>query len=293
MGSKRMVIGITGNTDKQPVKEFIPQVLRWLEERNVEVIVHKETSEHLENINPDDVCAGQCDFCKRCAIVLSFGGDGTILTTARTIGDSGVPILGVKIGGMGFLAELSPEELFSSLEDILRGHYDVVKRMVLQAEIEGENTKLFALNDFVFDKGAITRVVRLKTFIDDEFLNTYISDGLIISTPTGSTAYSLAAGGPIILPSMEAIIINPISPHSLGARPVVIPGDKEVRLKIEFAPENVQLSADGQVRKKLQVGQEVTLRKADYHINLVSYRHRSFYDVLRAKLNWGGDIRDC
>lgn len=287
-----MVIGITGNTEKKPVREFIPRVLDWLQKRKVEVMVHDETARHLDL--PDDgfVCSDLGEFCRRCQMVISFGGDGTILSTARKIGASGIPILGVKMGGMGFLAELSPEELFSSLEDILKGNYDIVSRMVLQGEIDGDSDRLFALNDFVFDKGAVSRVIRMKTFIDDEFLNTYISDGLIISTPTGSTAYSLAAGGPIMLPSMEAIIINPISPHSLGARPVVIPGDKVVTIKIEFAPQSVLLSADGQVSKKLSVGQVVTLQKAAHRVNLVSYRHRSFYDVLRAKLNWGEDIRE-
>ncbi len=181
------------------------------------------------------------------------------------------------------------------MEDILKGHYQIVKRMVLQVEVEGDGektTQYHALNDVVFDKGAVSRVVHIKTFIDDEFLNTYIADGLIISTPTGSTAYSLAAGGPILLPSMDAIIINPISPHTLGARPVVIPDDKVVKIKIEFAPQDILLSADGQVGKKLKQGQTAVIQKADYQIKLVSYRGRSFYDVLRAKLNWGEDIRE-
>jgi len=162
--------------------------------------------------------------------------------------------------------------------------------MVLEANIDGESP-LFALNDFVFDKGATPRVVQLETSINNEFLNTYIADGLIISTPTGSTAYSLAAGGPILLPSMQAIIINPISPHTLGARPVVIPGDKEVRIKVGFATESVLLSSDGQVARKLERDGQLVIRKAEHPVRLVSYGKRSFYDVLRAKLNWGEDVR--
>ena len=164
--------------------------------------------------------------------------------------------------------------------------------MVLQADIatsKGSDT-FFALNDFVLDKGAISRVIRIKTYIDDEFLNTYIGDGLIISSPTGSTAYSLAAGGPILPPTMEAIIINPISPHSLAARPVVVPGDKRIAIKIDFTPESVWFSGDGQVSRELKQGEEITFRKADHAVRLVSCRSRSFYDVLRAKLNWGEDI---
>jgi len=287
-----MILGVTGNTEKATVLEFIPKVLTWLRHRKVGLMLDARVADHIGPVDAGVAVSDLADFGKKCQMVLSFGGDGTILATARIIGESGVPLLGVKIGGMGFLAELAPEELFPSLEDILQGRYQIIKRMVLQCEIEGEEDRLFALNDFVFDKGAISRVVRLKTCIDGDLLNTYISDGLIISTPTGSTAYSLAAGGPIVLPSMDAIVINPISPHSLGARPVVIPGDKEVAIEVEFAPQTVQLSADGQVSKRLSVGQVIRLRKADHQINLVAYRHRSFYDVLRAKLNWGDDIRD-
>ncbi|MCH8954779.1 NAD(+)/NADH kinase [candidate division KSB1 bacterium] len=288
-----MILGLTGNIDKASVKPLVTKFVKWLQKSGADFIVENELAEYLSL--PKESCPRSSlkNFFEKCQMVISFGGDGTILSTARAIGDSGVPILGVKMGGMGFLAELTPEELYASMEEILKGHYQIVKRMVLQVEVEGEKTTRYhALNDLVFDKGAVSRVIHIKTFIDDEFLNTYISDGLIISTPTGSTAYSLAAGGPILLPSMNAIIINPISPHTLGARPVVIPDDKVVKIRIEYAPQNVLLSADGQVSKELKQGQTATIQKADYQIKLVSYRGRSFYDVLRAKLNWGEDIRE-
>jgi len=288
-----MTLGLTGNIDKASLKPLVTKFVKWLEKAGADFIVENELAEHLSLREESYPRSSLKNFFEKCQMVISFGGDGTILSTARAIGDSGVPILGVKMGGMGFLAELTPKELYASMEDILKGHYQIVKRMVLQVEVEGEKTTQYhALNDFVFDKGAVSRVIHIKTFIDDEFLNTYISDGLIISTPTGSTAYSLAAGGPILLPSMEAIIVNPISPHTLGARPVVIPDDKVVKIKIEYAPQNVLLSADGQVSKELKQGQTATIQKADYQIKLVSYRGRSFYDVLRAKLNWGEDIRE-
>lgn len=288
-----MTLGLTGNTDKASVKPFVSKFIKWLQKVGADFIIESELADHLSLPNESNRRFDLKSFCEKCQMVISFGGDGTILSTARAIGDSGVPILGVKMGGMGFLAELTPDELYASMEGILKGNYQIVKRMVLKAEVEGEKDNQYhALNDLVFDKGAVSRVIHIKTFIDDEFLNTYISDGLIISTPTGSTAYSLAAGGPILLPSVNAIIINPISPHTLGARPVVIPDDKVVKIKIEYAPENVLLSADGQVGKKLKQGQTATIRKADYQVKLVSYRGRSFYDVLRAKLNWGEDIRE-
>ena len=229
-----MILGLTGNIDKASVKPLISKFIDWLQQSGAEFVIENELADHLKLPKENNPTLELHNFCEKYQMVISFGGDGTILSTARAIGDSGVPILGVKMGGMGFLAELTPDELYGSMEDILKGNYQIVKRMVLQVEVEDkETTQYHALNDVVFDKGAVSRVVHIKTFIDDEFLNTYIADGLIISTPTGSTAYSLAAGGPILLPSMDAIIINPISPHTLGARPVVIPDDKVVKIKIE------------------------------------------------------------
>ncbi|MFQ5750836.1 MAG: NAD(+)/NADH kinase [bacterium] len=289
-----MTLGIIANLEKHVVKKIVSDLLEWLHKRQVNVVLEKNLAKHLSRTKGLAQGVNAENFCEQCHMVISFGGDGTMLSTARLVGKSGIPILGVKMGGMGFLAELAPEELYSSLEDILNGHYQIVERMVLEAEIESEEKikKYYALNDFVLDKGAVSRVIRIKTLIDEEFLNTYIGDGLIISSPTGSTAYSLAAGGPILLPSMEAIIINPISPHSLGARPVVIPGDKVVTVKVESAPNEVMLSADGQIRQVFIQGQSARIQKADFHLKMVSYSGRSFYDVLRAKLNWGEDIRD-
>ncbi|HEX9652087.1 MAG TPA: NAD(+)/NADH kinase, partial [bacterium] len=267
---------------------------KWFRTKGVEFFVEEQLAERLQlppQISPRLKAEA---FSQRCQMVISFGGDGTILSTARIIGSSGVPILGVKIGGMGFLAEVAPDEIYSGLEEILNGRFQIVERIVLAGEVRAgsEPMRYFALNDFVLDKGAVSRVIRIKTFIDGQFLNTYIGDGLIVATATGSTAYSLAAGGPILLPSMEAIIINPISPHTLAARPVVIPGDRTVTATVVFAPQGVMLSADGQGGETLREGQSVTIRKADYRIKLVSHPGRSFYDVLRAKLNWGDDIRE-
>ncbi len=287
-----MKIAITANCDKQEVRQLLPEVLQWLKSHGVGAYVEIEVAEQL-NLGPQEFPRlHPQDFSEHVAMVISFGGDGTILSIARKIEAAEIPILGVKLGGMGFLAELTPDELFTSLPEILSGRFQVVERMVLAAKIDGEpGPKSFALNDFVIEKGASSRLIRVKTYIDDEFLNAYISDGLIISTPTGSTAYSLAAGGPILLPSMQAVIINPICPHSLGARPVVVPGDRRIKVTVESEGHAVYLSGDGQVAQELLPGKAVTIEKAAHAVRLVSYRHRSFYDVLRAKLNWGGDIR--
>jgi len=288
-----MTFGITANLDKDDVRKLVPKVLEWLQERNVNFLVEPETANALSlpsNLSRNLIAKSletQCD------MILSFGGDGTILSTAHKFGRSGIPILGIKIGGMGFLADVSTDELFSKLQDILNRQYDVVERIVLKATVENQgNSEFYALNDFVLDKGAISRVIRIRTYIDDEYLNTYIGDGLIISTPTGSTAYSLAVGGPILLPTMAAVIINPISPHTLGARPVVVPAEKEVRIVVDSTPTEVSLSADGRLEAHLVPGEAARFCLADYRVKLVSYRGRSFYDVLRAKLNWGEDVRE-
>ncbi len=288
-----MIFGIIANSEKPITQKILPEIFNWLRAKSVEFFVEERLAERLRLPSDAAPRLKAEALSQHCQMVISFGGDGTILSTARIIGRSGVPILGVKIGGMGFLAEVAPDEIYATLEEILEGRFQIVERIVLEAEIEtGKPARYFALNDFVLDKGAVSRVIRIKTFIDDQFLNTYIGDGLIVATATGSTAYSLATGGPILLPSMEAIIINPISPHTLAARPVVIPGDRVVTATVLSAPQAVILSADGQEGVSLSEGQSVTIKKADYHIKLVSHPERSFYDVLRAKLKWGEDIRE-
>ncbi|NIR48699.1 NAD(+) kinase [candidate division KSB1 bacterium] len=287
-----MTIGIIANLEKDTVNKIVPDFLSWLKKRGVEFFVEEGLARQLNSGDGEPAHLASTDLCDRCQMIISFGGDGTILSTARLVGRSGIPILGVKIGGMGFLAETTPDELYATMEEILKDRFNIVERMVLEAKVDLDHEdRYYALNDFVFDKGAVSRVIRIKTFIDEELLNTYIGDGLIISTPTGSTAYSLAANGPILLPSMEAIIINPISPHTLSARPVVIPGDRRVRVEMVTAPQEVMLSADGQGSASLSSGQSVSIQKADYRIKLVTYGGRTFYDVLHAKLNWGEDIR--
>jgi len=287
-----MVLGITANVDKPEVKKPLRKVVTWLRRNRVDFILEDSTSEYLGQPEMDAPIHSLPDFGDKCDMVLAFGGDGTILSTARSLAPHGIPVLGVKVGGMGFLAELIPDDLWTGLDDILQGNYKIAERMMLSARIVDErDVRFHALNDFVLDKGALPRVVRIRTYIDGQFLNTYIGDGLIIATPTGSTAYSLAAGGPILLPDMDAILITPISPHSLAARPVVISADKKIKVVVEFAPEDIILSADGQTSVQLTEGDKVIFERSEYRMKLVSYTGRSFYDVLRAKLNWGEDVR--
>ncbi len=290
-----MRLAVVGNITNPSITAHVPKWLDWLVSR-AEAIVAEDLAQLLKLdasrfkvARRDRVHAG-------CDMVISLGGDGTILSTAHIVGRANVPILGVKFGGLGFLVEIGPDELYSALENILVGKYETQPRMVLEARIrdDEEEVSLFAMNDFVFDKGGHFRLVRLQTHINNEFLNTYIADGLIVATPTGSTAYSLAAGGPILPPEMKAMVITPICPHSLSARPVVIPEEKIVTVEFIGSDIDINLSADGQAIRKIKPGTPVKIRKADYSINLVRLLDpisSGFYDTLRAKLHWGEDVR--
>lgn len=290
-----MRLAIVGNITNPAITAYVPEWLAWLV-RRAETVVAEDLAQVLALDRSRFNTAPRARAPHGCDMVISLGGDGTMLSTAHIVGRTGVPILGVKFGGLGFLVEIGPDDLYSALESILAGKYETQPRMVLEAKIHdgSEEVSLFAMNDLVFDKGGYFRLVRLKTHINNEYLNTYIADGLIIATPTGSTAYSLAAGGPILPPEMKAMVITPICPHSLSARPVVIPEEKIVTVEFIKSDIDINLSADGQVIRKIKPNMPVQICKADYHINLVRLLDSTsigFYDTLRAKLHWGEDVR--
>ncbi|MDI6735960.1 MAG: NAD(+)/NADH kinase [bacterium] len=255
-------------------------------------------------------------------LVIALGGDGTMLHAVRVMGDKEVPILGVHFGGLGFLAEITQQELFTSLRDVLRGKFAIEERMMLKAKILNKNTFLDkdlnnnsklqipeskienrkskienpssyqALNDVVITKGNLARIIPLKVSIDGEYLTTYQGDGLIVATPTGSTAYSLSAGGPIVLPEMRSIILTPICPHTLGVRPIVISHLSKITVVVESDEEGIILTLDGQQGVKLNLHDEVEISCGEQTIKLIKPRKRSFYEVLRTKLKWGGRLKE-
>lgn len=291
-----MTFGITGNTTKGMIKGVIPELVDWLTQKHVDFIIDCELLQSLK-LSLHSKSAKLNEMGEKCDVVLAFGGDGTILTTARTVGVSGVPILGVNLGGrLGFLAEVMIDELYDSLTNILNNDFSILERLLLEAKIrdqDAEDKPYFALNDVVIDRGGYSRVIRIDVFIDGEYLNTYLGDGIIIATPTGSTAYSLSAFGPILLPNLGCMIINPICPHSLGVRPVVIPDECEIVVIPHIEGHIVTLSVDGQVSKQFSRpdGIEIIIRKADYKIRWIRHKNRTFYDLLRTKLSWGVDKR--
>lgn len=290
-----MIFGVTGNTTKGMIKGVIPELIQWLEQHNCGYILDADLVNSLSLVSVVK-SARLNEMGQMCDVMLAFGGDGTILATARVVGASGVPILGVNLGGkLGFLAEVMIEDLYDCLSDVLRGDYIVLERLVLEARISqpsGEKVN-YALNDVVIDRGGYSRVIRIDVFIDEEYLNTYLGDGIIIATPTGSTAYSLSAYGPILVPTLNCIIINPICPHSLGVRPIVIPDNCEIRVVPHLEGKIVTLSIDGQVSHQFMKneGSAIFIHKANYKVKWIRAKNRTFYDLLRAKLNWGVDRR--
>lgn len=225
---------------------------------------------------------------ERAELLVVFGGDGTILRAARLAAPRGIPIAGVNMGGFGFLAELSTEEFPAALPLLLAGRYDIDERMMLEAAVEDRGPRLLALNDIVVTKSGAARVLRLRVSVNGEHLASYPADGVIVATPTGSTAYSLSAGGPILDPRVSAIVITPICPHTFNARAVVVGGEDEIGVQVTAPDPEATLSVDGRVGVTLIAVRSVTVRAAAQRTRFVRLRGRRFYGILRTKLAWGG-----
>jgi NAD+ kinase len=228
---------------------------------------------------------------EKSGMIIALGGDGTMLATARAIGASRLPLLGINLGKLGFLAEVSTGELERCLADIVAGNYKVEDRIALQAYVGTGDEPLTALNEIVIDRGASARVIDFEATVNDEYLGTYAADGIIVTTPTGSTGYSLATGGPIIVPRSDVLTITAISPHTLTARPVILPSDSIIRVDVREGPSTVHFTADGQVEKFCSTPVTCTVRRAPFPVRLVRWRKGSYFDLLRTKLMWGRDLR--
>lgn len=224
-------------------------------------------------------------------LLVVLGGDGTMLGAARLIGDHGIPVLGVNFGYLGYLTEFTLEEVFSALDDVRGGNFHIEGRMMLDASVERDGQTIAShrvLNEGVISQAAPARMIELESFVNGDFVDRFRADGLIISTPTGSTAYSLSAGGPIIYPSMSAVVLTPICPHTLSNRPVVLPGDVEVVLKFMKPSDGVMLTVDGQEGTALEAHDLVKLKKSSTTFDIIRPTRRNYFQVLRTKLKWGG-----
>ena len=262
-------------------------LVAWLEQRGHQPLVEAHLARHVNYANGTDLASigGEAD------LMVVLGGDGTLISAARALGAHNVPILGVNLGSLGFLTEITIEELYPTLESWLSGDFRVSERMMLQVTVIRNGVDLEThkvLNDVVINKGALARIVDLETMVDGYNLTTFKADGLIISTPTGSTGYSMSAGGPIVHPAMNCLIITPICPHTLTNRPVLVAEDAQVTIAVKsLQDEDVFLTLDGQVGLELRCGDMVRVRKAQRIATLVSSPNRDYFEILRKKLKWG------
>jgi NAD+ kinase len=285
-------IGIIAKRNKPEVVTIVKDLLEWLRPKKIEAYVEEEMGNLLSPscFGPYLSSVERKELPNHVEMMVVFGGDGTLLSVARQVWNRDIPILGVNLGGLGFLTETSLGELHDILERVIQGDFKTDERDVLSAAVirKGERIVEFTvLNDAVINKGALARIIDLEISINGEYLTTFQSDGLIISTPTGSTAYNLSAGGPIVYPSLHTVVITPICPHTLTNRPIVIPNDVEVRALLESKQQEVILTLDGQQGFPLEFKDVVQVRKAEGRILLIKSPHRNYFELLREKLKWG------
>lgn len=280
-------VGILSKPRKEEVCAVIPRLAEWLQQRKVEVLYDSIAAACF---SPREKETKIEEMASRADLLIVLGGDGTLLAAARQFTEREVPILAVNLGGMGFLTSVTLEEAFPLLEVVFAGKHRLSPRMMLHAEVlrGGKIIKQQrALNDAVVAKAAMSRILDIDVFADGEFLARYRSDGLIVSTPTGSTAYSLAAGGPILVPVLHAFVLTPICPHMLTNRPLVLPDTVKIELDFSALDEPAYLTLDGQVGVELQRGDHITVTKSANRVMLVRPQEKTFFKVLRSKLRWG------
>ncbi len=283
-------IGLVVNYQKEKAEETVNYLVEWFRTKNIKVYVEGFSDKHL---NQKGLHYEVEEFLSTVDLVLSLGGDGTLLRTARIATLKDLPILGINLGGLGFLTQVRIEELEQYLVKLYQGKYGLQKRMMLDCVIKRKEKKIkkfIALNDVVIGKGAYARIISLATYVHSDYVITYSADGLVISTSTGSTAYSLSAGGPIVHPSIDSIILTPICPHTLSARPLIIGKNDEVKVILETEEEEVMVTVDGQEGFIIEAQDEVWIKKSSHQAKLITFKESNFYTVLREKLRWSGQV---
>jgi NAD+ kinase len=280
-------VGLVAKPDAPEAPALLLRLVEWLTSRGLSVSLEKETAGLVPSaaaaaVRKSDL-PGQCDF------IIVLGGDGTLLSMARAVGDLGVPLLGINLGGLGFLTATTVEEAVAAVDAYLGGRMAIDERMMLAARVvrRGQSVGEYAaLNDVVITKSAMSRIINLQVSVQGEYATAYRADGLIISTPTGSTAYCLSAGGPILFPTMDAVVIVPIASHTLTNRPIVLPGHQRIDVTLK-TDQDVMLTIDGQIGVNLNEHDTVQVEQAASRIRLVRFPRTDFFSVLRTKLKWG------
>ena len=279
-------VGIVSKPNKPEIAQIVPELTSWLRERGYTCIVDPETAPHTggaECISRAEMASRKLNF------VIVLGGDGTLLSAARAVARAGIPVVGVNLGARGFLTEVPLEELYPTLETIDKGSCAIDERSMVHCEVSRAGSLIAsyeALNDVVVGKGTIARLNHCDVYVDKIFVSRYQADSLIVSTPTGSTAYSLAAGGPILMPDVQSFVITPVSAHSLTHRPLVVRDKSQIEIVVMTGDDEAYLSIDGQSGMPVFDGDRVCCRKSEYHVKLL-HTKGTFFEVLSSKLKWG------
>jgi NAD+ kinase len=280
-------VAIISKPGKPELAAIVPHLLEWLRAHDYDALVDTETASYLKSsevVKREEIAA------HKPAFVIVLGGDGTLLAAARAVAHAQIPILGVNLGSLGFLTEVALEELYPTLVALHGDQCVTERRAMLYCQLVRSGkcvAEYTALNDVVAGKGTISRMADFDMFLNGVFITNYKADGLILSTPTGSTAYSLSSGGPILVPNVDAFVITPVSPHSLTYRPLVVHDSAQFEILVKTAPDESYLTVDGQVGTPLRSGDRVICKKSSDHVALLRLKHKSFFDVLRTKLKWG------
>lgn len=279
-------VGVYAKKNHPDAEQLALTICERLKLANIEVLLEDSLAEQIGQVNgyAEEEIPAEVD------LIIVLGGDGTLISVARKVGELNVPILGINLGRLGFLTEVTRDELPEMLERIIREEYEVSDRMMLDAIIHRDGKevgKYTVLNDVVINKGALARIIDMETYVDGSHLSTYKADGLIISTPTGSTGYNLAAGGPIVFPEINSLVISPICPHMLTNRPIMVWSRSVIEIKINFEDDVVFFTADGQVGRKLLPGDVVEVRRSESRTRLVISPSKDYFEILRTKLSWG------
>jgi NAD+ kinase len=280
-------IGIISKPNEPRAIAVAAQIAKWAEAFDLKLLVDS----CIGGLPPDIVCAPPQYIVENSDLLIALGGDGTMIHAARLVAGRGTPVLGINLGSLGYLTEFAAEETVSALEEVSRGDYQVDRRAMLDWQVMREGEQLSAgraLNDVVVNKSALARIIEIDCSINSHHLTTYRGDGLIVATPTGSTAYNLSAGGPIIYPTTQAIVIAPICPHTLTNRPIVLPDSSEITLQLVTRGQEVVLTSDGHTGVPLMVGDRAEIKKSDETFNLVRPKGRDYFQILRDKLKWSG-----
>jgi len=281
------LVAIVSKPEKPELVLIVPELIQWLQHRGYDIVIDSETARYIPG--SADVVERAELASRKPELLIVLGGDGTLLSGARAVAPLSTQILGVNLGSLGFLTEVPIEDLYQMLEAVHSGECEADNRSMLHAMlVRGETvlSEFHALNDAILSKSTIARLVSFEIVINNEFVSSYRGDGLIVSTPTGSTAYSLAAGGPILTPSVDGIVISPICPHALSYRPVVVPDHVEIEIRVRNADDEAYLSIDGQIGIPVHQGDKLVCRKSPYRTHLLRLR-KTFFEVLRTKLKWG------